>query len=78
MLSPTHTAPHRCLQAQQQVAQVAHALPVVRGGLHGAGQDLLRVELHHLRHRLAAEASLGREEVTALGPATGTEVRGCF
>ena len=59
MLNPTHTAPHRCLQAQQQVAQVAHALLVVRAGPHGAGQDLLCVEPHHLRHRLAAEAPLG-------------------
>lgn len=78
MLSPTHTALHRCLQAQQQVAQVAHALLVVRAGLHGAGQDLLHVEPHHLRHRLAAEAPLGREEVTALRLVTSMGVRGCF
>lgn len=78
MLSPTHTALHGCLQAQQQVAQVAHTLLVVRAGLHGVGQDLLHVELHHLRHRLAAEGPLGREEVTALGTATGTGVCGCF
>lgn len=56
---PTHTAPHHRLQAQQQVAQVAHALLVVLAAPDGAGQDLLHVEPHHLQHRLAAEVPLG-------------------
>lgn len=78
MLSPTHTALHHRLQVPQQVAQVAHALLVKGAGPHGTGQHLLHVELHHLRHRLAAEGPLGREEVTALGLATSTHVRGCY